>query len=588
MGVTQSVTPITFALKPLSLTAVEKMPPRSEPSSLTGANRFSLPAAATAANVADTKLEPSRDDDRHGSSYVPTDSWIYPALERLSSMGLIASQDISMRPWTRQECRRQVREAKDNLYGFASMDVDIPDAIRAEAERLLPQLEEALREPDGRSTAVMESVYVRYGSIMGPALTDSYHFGQTWWNDYGRPLGRGGSVIAGYSLRMHSGRYFLYDRQEMQTDPGHPAVSTAITNLFQQLDGFSSPVPAQAAYVRQRPLELYAGTAFAGYQLSFGKQAIAWGPTTMGSFSFSNNAEPTYNLRLLASRPHPFPFVPALGSYRIDLIFGKLSGHKYPARPYFNAQKIDLTFAKYLEVGFTRWSILWGVGHPMTLRSLKNNFFSRNSTGSTAYGTRDDPGDRKSEFDFRLHVPGLSNLVTLYSEAYADDELNPIDAPRRVAWNPGIYISRLPSLPHMDLRFEMASSQELSQDEGGLRFFFNNQYRDANTNKGFLLGNAVGRDGRAFEGRIGYWYSPRTRVEVGYRQNKISSLYLPQGGTISDAFATTSFAFKHDWTANVFTQYERYLVPSYLPGRQQNGSVRLQLTWTPQSLHIAR
>lgn len=587
MGITQLIAPKVIPVKPLAPTAAEKTPRQLEPPRwTTDYKTFAIPHMV--ATEVDTKLEASRDDDRHGSVYVPTDSWIYPALDRLSSMGLIPSQDISIRPWTRQECRRQVREARDKLYGFASMDVDVADATRAEAERLLPQLEEELREPDGKSTAILESVYFRYGSIMGPALTDSYHFGQTWWNDFGRPLGRGGGVIAGYSLRMQSRRFFLYNRQEIQTDPGHPAVSTAMSNLFQQLDGFSSPTPAQEAYVRQRPLELYAGAAFAGYQLTFGKQAIAWGPTAMGSFSFSNNAEPTYNLRLLASRPHPFPFFSTFGTYRIDLIFGKLSGHKYPARPYFNAQKIDLTFSRYLELGFTRWSILWGVGHPMTLGSLKNNFFSSNSTGSNEYGTRDDPGDRKSEFDFRLHVPGMSDLVTLYAESYADDELNPIAAPRRVAWNPGIYVSRLPGLPHADLRFEMASSQELSEDEGGSRFFINTQYRDANTNKGFLLGNPVGRDARAFEGRVGYWHSSRTRVEVGYRQSKISPLYLPQGGTISDAFVNTSFAFRHNWTANLFTQYERYLVPSYLTGRQQNGSIRLQIMWTPKSPFLAR
>jgi hypothetical protein len=595
LEVNQAVASERSLVKPLSLTAAKMRPWQLTPPAWNVVDKFS--SSAIAATGADSRLEPSRDDDLHGSSYVPTDSWIYPALERLSAFGLISSQDISIRPWTRQECRRQVREARDHLYGFASMDEDVSNAVRAEAERLLPQLEDELKEPGGKSTAVLESAYVRYGSIMGPALTDGFHFGQTWWNDYGRPLGRGGSLIAGYSVRMQSGRYFLYARQEMQTDPGRPAINATMANLFQQLDntyfgtsapGYNLQAPAQAAYVRQRPLELYAGMAFAGYQLSFGKQAIAWGPTTMGSFSFSNNAEPTYNLRLLASRPHPFPFFPSLGSYRLDLSFGKLSGHKFPARPYFNAQKIDLTFGRYLEVGFARWSILWGVGHPMTLRSLKDNFFSSNSTGNNDYGARDDPGDRKSEFDFRLHVPGLSNSVMLYSEAYADDELNPIDAPRRVAWNPGIYVSRLPWLPHTDLRFEMASSEELSQDEGGIRFFINTQYRDGNTNKGFLLGNAVGRDARAFEGRLGYWYSSRTRIEAGYRQNKISPLFLPQGGTISDAFVNTSFAFKHDWTANLFTQYERYLVPSYLPGRQQNGSVRLQITWTPKSLKIAR
>ena len=92
----------------------------------------------------------------------------------------------------------------------------------------------------------------------------------------------------------------------------------------------------------------------------------------------------------------------------------------------------------------------------------------------------------------------------------------------------------------------MASSEAFSQDEGGTRFFINNQYRDSNTNKGLLLGNAVGRDGRAMEGRLGYWVSARTRVEAGYRQAKISSLFLPNGGTISDAFVNARWGFRPD------------------------------------------
>lgn len=541
---------------------------------------------------------PSEDNDSTGSTTVPMDSWIYPALERLAALGAVPSQSVSIRPWTRQECRRQVREAEDTLSGFGSMDVTISDASRSEAQRLLPLLEYELQEPDGRATATLESAYVRFGSIVGPALTDGFHFGQTWNNDFGRPLGRGGSVIAGYSARAVAARFFLYDRQEIQTDPGVPAVTQARSDLFNLLDnvhfgspvpGFSDVGPARAAYVRQRPLELYAGVAFAGNALSFGKQQIYWGPTTSGSFSFSSNAEPTYNLRLLATRPHPFPLFPQLGSYRFDLSIGKLSGHKYPARPYFNAQKIDLLLGRNLEVSFARWSILWGVGHPMTLATLKDNLISSNSTGTGLYGDRADPGDRKSNFDFRLHIPGLADMVTLYAEAYADDELNPIDAPRRVPWEPGIYFARLPKLPHTDLRFEMVSSQELSEDEDvGTRFFINNEYRDGNTNKGFLLGNAVGRNARSFEGRLGYWYSPRTKLELGYRQTKSSPRFLPGGSTISDAFLNGSFAIAQNWTATVFAQGERFLVPSYLPGSQINGSARLQVTWTPKDRSLSR
>ena len=553
--------------------------------------------AAHVATPSSQASVPPTDDDRSGSTNVPMDSWVYPMLERLGAMGLIPSQGVSIRPWTRQECRRQLREAEDNLLAFGSLDHDYDRNTRRETERLFPELERELREPDGKATGTLDEVYTRVGTIAGPALTDGFHFGQTWWNDFGRPLGRGTSTVTGYIARAQAGRLFFHVREELQSDPGLPAITPARAGLLNQLDNvpfvyslaptippqtIPQPQPATAAYVRQRPLDLYAGVAFGGFQASFGKQEVYWGPTTMGPWSFSSNAEPTYNLRLVATRPHPFPLLPYLGSYRFDLVIGKLSGHKYPARPYFNGQKLELTFARYLDVSFTRWSVLWGVGHPMTLRSLRRNLFSANSTGSNfAYGDRDDPGDRKSNFDFRLHVPGLSNYVTIYADAYADDEPNPIDAPRRVAWQPGIYLPRLPHVPHADFRFEVSSSQELAKDEGATRFFINNQYRDSNTNKGFLLGNAVGRDGRAMEGRLGYWFSARTRLEAGYRQVKGSPNFLPGGSTISDGFVNSSVALGRNLMVNAFVQGERFLVPSYMVGSQHNVSARLQVVWSP-------
>ena len=527
-------------------------------------------------------------DDR-GSTNIPMDSWVYPALERLSTLGLIPSQSVAIRPWTRQECLRQVKEVEESIDSYG-----LSGSVQQEGLRILSDLQKELEQPEDGNGIVLESAYTRYGVIAGPALTDSFHFGQTWMNDFGRPLRQGGSEITGFSARGIYRRYFIYDRQELQQTPGTPAFTAAEGQFFNTLDNlpFGSPVlpgpfdpatPASSAYLRQRPLELYAGVAFKGNALSFGKQELFWGPTTMGPWSFSSNAEPTYNLRLVATRPHPLPFFPNLGTYRFDFVFGKLSGHHYPARPYYNGAKIDFTFGKNFELSFTRWSILWGVGHPMTLRSLKRNIFSSNSTGSTfAYGDRDDPGDRKSDFDFRWHVPSLEKYATIYADAYADDEPNPIDAPRRVAWAPGIYLARLPGLPHMDLRFEMASSEELSKDEGGDRFFINNQYRDGNTNKGFLLGNAIGRDARAFEGRTGYWFSARSKVEVGYRQRKISDIFLSGGGTTSDAFLNVSYAITQEWSAQAFAQYERHLIPSIAAGAQCNESGWLQITWNPK------
>jgi hypothetical protein len=557
-----------------------------------------LPPSPAAASDSPAQAEiralvpPAEEDPDHfGSVNVPMDSWIYPALDRLADMGYIPSQDLAIRPWSRLECMRQTKEAQ-SIIADSLADGAGPDAAAVEANRIVAALNTELSERPGEGAVVLESAYARVGTIAGPTLTDGYHFGQTWWNDFGRPLARGTSASAGFSVRASRGRYFFYNRQELQQDPGVTALTPGQTQFIYNIDWFGTPnAPAfippvtSAVYTRQRPLELYAGMAFGGNALSFGKQEIYWGPTVIGPIAFSSNAEPTYNLRLMSTRPHPFPFVPSWGSYRFDLVFGKLSGHKYPARPYFNGQKIELTLGPDFEVSFTRWSILWGAGHPMTLHSLKDNLFSANSTsnGTYQYGDRSDPGDRKSDFDMRLHVPYTNHIVTIY----ADDELNPIDAPRRVIWSPGIYLSRLPYLPKADLRVEAVSSEELSQDECCSRFFFNNQYRDANLNKGFLLGTAVGRDARAVEGRLGYWFTPRTRFEAGYRQDKISENFLAHGGTISDGFINATYNINPQWTAHLFAQYERFFIPQYLAGYQHNESGWFDITWTPK-LHILK
>src|SRR5882757_10603928 len=103
------------------------------------------------------------------------DSWIYPALERLAALGLIPTQSIAIRPWTRQECLRQLNEAESLL---SRSDFSGP-SLQSEASRLMNDLlHELSSEANSNNTATLESVYVRPGTIAGPALADSYHFGQ--------------------------------------------------------------------------------------------------------------------------------------------------------------------------------------------------------------------------------------------------------------------------------------------------------------------------------------------------------------------------------------------------------------------------
>src|SRR5260370_26460303 len=50
-----------------------------------------------------------------GSPYVPLDSWVYPALDRLMAIGVIDSGFAGMRPWTRTEWTSLVCERGEKI-----------------------------------------------------------------------------------------------------------------------------------------------------------------------------------------------------------------------------------------------------------------------------------------------------------------------------------------------------------------------------------------------------------------------------------------------------------------------------------------
>jgi hypothetical protein len=509
-----------------------------------------------------------------GSTYVPMDSWIYPALDRLAALGLAPSQAAGLRPWTRAECLRQALEAESRLG--PSDDTGAAALVRSLLAELAP-------EDAPASGVVLESLYLRNGFIAGPMLNDGFHFGQTWINDNGRPFGRGWNASHGFTARAQSGRFFAYVNGEHQRAPGAPALSLAVRQTLSALDGVPlRPEAAQPSVNRFRLLDTYAGVRLGAFEISAGKQGLWWGPAYDAPLSFSNNAEPTKNLRV--STVHPIRFggpLRLLGDIRGEFVLGKLGGHSYTWRPWFNAQKLSFKLTENLEMGFTRWSIFWGVGHPITPRSFIRNFTSTSSPLDASGVGRTDPGDRKAGFDFRYRVPGLRNWLTLYSDSYADDDPSPLANPRRAALNPGLYLARVPGLPRLDIRVEAPSTTppDGAWDYRGLNYI-NNQYLSGNTNYGNMLGSWVGPDGRALEAWAGYSLSPRHKAELGFRRLKTSAKYLPGGATQADATARTSFDLGRDWRAGIFLQYEKFYVPLLGP-RRSNLSGWMQIAWEP-------
>ncbi len=190
-----------------------------------------------------TKGEAVREPSNMSSPYVPLDSWIYPAMERLIAMGYIQSADLGMRPWTRMECARLLlEEAKAAI------------AENTEGGREPPKIYAALNAEFSEETArlngaanlglSLDSIYTRVSGISGTPLEDGLHFGQTIVNDYGRPYGEGFNNVTGISGHAVAGPLSFYVRAEYQHGGSLSGPSLQTAQVIQSVDGLPIPPPA--------------------------------------------------------------------------------------------------------------------------------------------------------------------------------------------------------------------------------------------------------------------------------------------------------------------------------------------------------
>jgi hypothetical protein len=145
----------------------------------------------------------------------------------------------------------------------------------------------------------------------------------------------------------------------------------------------------------------------------------------------------------------------------------------------------------------------------------------------------------------------------------------------------------LPGLRRTDFRFETYSTWLYRGDEGGRFFYWNDQYRDAYTNNGYLLGSWIGRDARAYQVSSTYWWSAKNKVVGSFRQTKTGSMFLPGGGSQSDLSISGQWQLQPDVIASPFLQFERYSIP-VLGAPKRDLSVGLEITFYPKNLGLTR
>lgn len=535
-----------------------------------------------------------------GSPYVPLDSWVYPAIERLTALGYIDSGIAAMRPWTRMECARQIEEASDQIDA---------DNAEGEAAHLYRDLQTEFADEvnllsGGNNTQIrLESAYTRGTEIVGKPLTDGYHFGQTIVDDFGRPEEQGFNNVSGMSGWTSAGPFAVYVRSEYQHAPSAPALPLTARDAISTADFAHSTAPAPfpvppdtpvSPIDRGRLLDAYVAMNVSDWQFSYGNQSLWWGPDVGGAMMMTDNAQPLRMFRVNRVTPFKLPsFLGVLGPMRVEGFVGQYSGYEFMytpmglvgqfgqslhPQPIIHGERFSFKPTPNLEIGLSRTTDYGGPGYPLTWHNFLRSVFSVDNTNP---GAPNKPGSRRSGVDFSYRI---RNGLTFYADGMTEhDTFSPIVGPDVAAWLGGIYLPQLPKLHKLDFRAEgVYTDPPIGGNVGSGFFYYNPTWISGFTNAGALMGHWVGREGQGVQTWITYWLGARSKLQFEFRHLKVSHEFIPEGGTLADAGVRAEL-----WSRSVFSfsagvQYEAWTYPVIASSRQSNITSSLQLTFWPK------
>jgi hypothetical protein len=528
-----------------------------------------------------------------GSTYIPVDSWIYPALLRLYSLGYLNRAFIDMRPWTRISVLRMLYAEQEKIHMEQNNAEarEIYDAVMAE---LSPEVNGS---GGWKPHVYLDSTYERMMGIAGTPLNDSYHLGLTIINDYGRPYEQGFNDYSGFSVRSTAGPFALYVRGEYQHAPGATGYSPALAQTLANIDGVpdvpqdtipAGPIASQNYF---RLIEANLSAAVLNHDISIGKSDVWDGPAMGGSFDWSNNAEDIYSFRINRIEPLHIPLLSdVMGPVRYEFLVGSLKGHTYPNSPWVHMEKFAFNPTENFEYGFSRTVIWGGKDHaPITLGTFWNSFTSFQNVSEATKFSRNDPGARFSTFDFTYRLPFVRRWLTLYTDSESHDDVTPVSAPRRAGIRTGLYLTRIPGAPQFDLRAEAVYTDvSVSNSYGGSFMYIETVQRQGYTNQGNIFGDWIGRESKGGQAWLTYHISANEMLQLAYRNAKAAKDFIP-GGTTQNLFTINAVKrIRPQIELNAWLQYEHWKAPVYKPGGQSDLTTNVQLTWYPKLKHGLR
>lgn len=437
------------------------------------------------------------------SSNVPIDSPVYQYLDKLAAFGLFTSDFKGIRPITKTEAARLLREAEGNLAesGPSPLAAAVVSELRGHLRRELAVAANP-EQVDQFNFTPVSGAMLRYVYLDGEPR--SY---ERQVNDPGgegvfgigaglRPANPPGSVVyqrgsegTPLSENNEGVRYSegnsLHLRFTSELDAGK-SVSFLAEPMFLTTDGV----------LRARLNKGYVKIGSGGLELEVGRDSNWLGFGERGAITLSNNA---LNFDLIKlSNPEPLD-AGFLGKFKYALIFSRFdrvltaNGDR---QPWFYAIKASLKPDPSLEIGINLGRQQGGTGVSNSLRD--------NLQGLVG-GTNKDNSNSLGGLEVRWRIPSLRN-----SEIYA--EFSGEDAakfwPFVESYLAGIYIPRLTEDGSNDLRFEYFLGNRILYTHG--------QFTEGYLYEGLPIGHSQGGATQDFFLRFRHWFSARENLGIDY------------------------------------------------------------------------
>jgi len=367
---------------------------------------------------------------------VNLDSWVYPALERLASIGLIESGLMNTKPLTRMEVARLTGEAMVLMAERKPGD---------DTDRLTLYLLERLKKEFRDELSILGTIHnVKIETFIKPIdeisvkyrlLDGSYSI----YNNDGIPYGDDNNA----SLEF-SGRCKFFD---------------TISLYYQPIYSFNQSLRAEEK-TDFKLLRGYIKFNLGNAEFEIGRDSMWWGPGCHGSLLMTNNAEPFDMVKISNPGPILLPWIfRYIGPFKVTFILSKLDEERPVSKPYIYGLRLNAKPLPTLELGISHIAIFGGEGVDLSFyETIEVLYSNKNLTGNKE-------SNQQFAVDFSLWIHNtapltrLSRSVKVYGELGAEDTGRP---PDRRAYLVGLLFKDLFLTGRTDLQIEYVNTSPSS------------------------------------------------------------------------------------------------------------------------------